>query len=137
MKASNIISWSLVATLGMAAGKLYFMNKSAEQQIDKLKIETTKPPFVELGEFPQASVDPRHQGQVQVNKLPHPLNVGGSMPYQVWVDGKRLPLNSDSANRIVDALQLAKGKDFVQPEDTGELHSGAGWMRPFPPFEIQ
>lgn len=66
---------------------------------------------------------------VQVNSLPHPFNLNGSMPYQVWVNGKRLPLNGDKANKIVELLDIGP---FEQPEDTGEIHSGAGWMFPLP-----
>ena len=66
---------------------------------------------------------------VQVNSLPHPFNVGGNMPYQVWVNGERLPLNSDKANRIVDLLDL---KPFEQPKNTAAIHNGAGWMFPHP-----
>ena len=66
---------------------------------------------------------------VQVNSLPHPFNLNGRMPYQVWVNGERLPLNGDKAKQIVSLLDLGP---FEQPEDTAEIHSGAGWMRPFP-----
>ena len=66
---------------------------------------------------------------VQVNSLPHPFNVNGSLPYQVWVNGERLPLNGDKAKQIVGLLDLGP---FEQPEDTAEIHSGAGWMRPLP-----
>ena len=66
---------------------------------------------------------------IQVNSLPHPFNLNGTMPYQVWVNGERLPLNGDKAKQIVDLLDLGP---FEQPEDTGEIHSGAGWLTPFP-----
>ena len=66
---------------------------------------------------------------VQVNSLPHPFNLNGSMPYQVWVNGERLPLNGDKANQIVELLDIGP---FEQPKDTFEIHSGAGWLRPLP-----
>ena len=65
--------------------------------------------------------------EIQVNRLPHPFNVNGTMPYQVWVDGERLPLNSHEAIAIAESLNLK----FVQPRDTAEIHSGEGWIRPF------
>lgn len=71
---------------------------------------------------------------VQVNSLPHPFNLNGSMPYQVWVNGERLPLNGDKAKQIVSLLDLGP---FEQPEDTGEIHSGAGWLRPLPITQTQ
>jgi hypothetical protein len=64
--------------------------------------------------------------EIQVNRLPHPFNVNGSMPFQVWVDGERLPLNSMAAKTIVDGL----GLQFEQPKGTAALHSGAGWLQP-------
>lgn len=66
---------------------------------------------------------------VQVNSLPHPFNLNGRMPYQVWVNGERLPLNGDKANQIVELLDIGP---FEQPEDTFEIHSGQGWLRPLP-----
>lgn len=66
---------------------------------------------------------------VQVNSLPHPFNLNGRMPYQVWVNGEALPLNGDKANQIVELLDLGP---FEQPENTADIHSGAGWQRPLP-----
>jgi len=64
--------------------------------------------------------------EIQVNRLPHPFNVDGHLPYQVWVDGERLELNSPAARTIIKTLNLK----FEQPEDTAEIHSGAGWLKP-------
>ena len=64
--------------------------------------------------------------EIQVNRLPHPLNVNGMLPYQVWVDGERLKLNGPEAKSIIKALDL----NFTQPDDTPELHAGAGWLFP-------
>lgn len=66
---------------------------------------------------------------IQVNSLPHPFNVNGTMPYQVWVNGERLPLNGNKAKEIVKLLDIGP---FEQPKDTAELHSGAGWLQPLP-----
>lgn len=63
---------------------------------------------------------------IQINRLPHPFNINGNMPYQVWVDGVRVPLNSKEAKELVKSLDLK----FVQPDDTAEIHSGAGWLHP-------
>ena len=64
--------------------------------------------------------------EVQINRLPHPFNVNGSLPFQVWIDGQRLPMNSKAAKAIVDGLDL----QFEQPTNTAAIHSGAGWLRP-------
>lgn len=66
---------------------------------------------------------------IQVNSLPAPFNLNGTMPYQVWVNGKRLPLNGEKADQIVEVLDLG---EFVQPQDTAELHQGMGWITPLP-----
>lgn len=64
--------------------------------------------------------------ELQVNRLPQPFNVNGYIPYAVWVDGKKLPLNS----KELKALGLALNLKFTQPEDTAEIHSGEGWLFP-------
>ena len=66
---------------------------------------------------------------IQVNSLPAPFNLNGTMPYQVWVNGKRLPLNGEKADQIVEVLDLG---EFVQPQDTTEIHQGIGWITPLP-----
>lgn len=71
---------------------------------------------------------------VQVNSLPHPFNLNGSMPYQVWVNGERLPLNGDKADKIVELLDIGP---FEQPEDTGDIHQGTGWLTPLPITQTQ
>ena len=65
---------------------------------------------------------------IQINRIPHPLNIDGNLPYVVWVDGKRLPLNS----REVKLLAKSLGLKFEQPKDTARIHSGEGWIHPFP-----
>lgn len=64
--------------------------------------------------------------EIQVNRLPHPFNVGGLMPYQVWIDGERLPLNSQETKQIVETLNLK----FEQPDNTAAIHAGEGWLQP-------
>ena len=74
----------------------------------------------------QAAVVSKPFPEIQVNRLPHPFNVNGQMPYQVWVDGERVPMNAQESRDVIKALNLK----FVQPDDTAAIHSGAGWMRP-------
>jgi hypothetical protein len=95
------------------------MNTNNTSVVDPAKI------FKPTGRLQAAQLAPG----VQVNSLPHPFNLGGSMPYQVWVNGERLPLNGDKAKQIVNLLDL---EPFEQPTDTAEIHSGAGWLRPIP-----
>ena len=66
---------------------------------------------------------------IQVNSLPHPFNLDGSLPYQIWVDGERLPLRGEMVDKIIELLDLG---EFKQPKDTAEIHNGAGWMFPLP-----
>jgi len=66
--------------------------------------------------------------ELQINRIPHPLNVGGTLPFVVWADGKRLNLNSNQTKELASYL----GIRFEQPPDTKEIHSGEGWLFPFP-----
>lgn len=77
--------------------------------------------------------------EIQINRLPHPFNLNGNNPYAIWVDGKRLALNSHEVKHLAEALNL----HFTQPEDTAEIHNGEGWQYPkkikfiekFPPLK--
>ena len=66
--------------------------------------------------------------EVQINPLPHPFNLNGNVPYAVWVNGKRLPLNNAQVKELAYTLDLK----FKQPKDTAQIHSGEGWLRPLP-----
>ena len=63
---------------------------------------------------------------IQVNRIPHPFNLNGRLPFQVWVDGERVPLNMIEVQDMIEVLDI----EFTQPEDTKEIHSGAGWIFP-------
>lgn len=91
-------------------------------------IMNKQPPVVKQ-DFPETKIKTAQlqaAPEIQVNRLPHPFNVDGHLPYQVWVDGERLKLNSPEARTIIKTLNLK----FEQPKDTAEIHSGAGWLRP-------
>jgi len=136
MTTSNKVSWGLVAVLSLATAKMYFLNKNADQP----QPETEKPesaPWEDTSSFPSSTPKSAYMGTIQVNKLPFPFNLDGTMPYQVWVDGEPLQLKSEQADQIIDALGLARGDDFIQPENTAEIHSGAGWQFPLPPQVLQ
>lgn len=64
--------------------------------------------------------------EIQINPLPHPFNLDGNMPYAVWLNGERLPLNNIQVRELAQSLNLK----FEQPKDTAEIHSGAGWQYP-------
>lgn len=63
---------------------------------------------------------------IQVNRIPHPFNLNGNLPFQVWVDGQHMPLDSKEVQGVIEVLDI----EFTQPEDTEEIHSGAGWIFP-------
>jgi hypothetical protein len=65
---------------------------------------------------------------VQVNTLPSPFNINGKLPFAVWVDGKKLPMNSKQSKMIVQTLNIK----FVEPKNTAQIHSGEGWLYPKP-----
>jgi len=64
--------------------------------------------------------------EIQINRLPHPFNLNGSMPYAIWVDGKKLKLSPKETRNLAETLNLK----FEQPKDTAEIHSGEGWLFP-------
>ena len=64
--------------------------------------------------------------EIQINRLPHPFNLNGSIPYAIWVDGEKLKLNPKETRALAESLNLK----FEQPEDTAEIHSGEGWLFP-------
>jgi hypothetical protein len=66
--------------------------------------------------------------EVQVNRLPHPFNVNGNLPFAVWVDGERVPLSRTELQAVGHTLNI----QFSQPPDTAELHNGKGWLYPIP-----
>jgi len=65
--------------------------------------------------------------EVQINHLPHPLNVGGVLPFAVWVDGEKIPLNHKELKAVGQTFNI----DFEPPADSAEIHNGAGWVYPF------
>ena len=63
---------------------------------------------------------------IQVNTIPHPFNVNGQLPFAVWIDGQRLPINSSESRMIVKTLDV----EFKQPKSTAQIHQGEGWLYP-------
>ena len=98
-----------------------------KQKITELPMPPPPPPSI-LPPSPPPNFIPdiNNVKELQVNRLPHPFNVNGNIPYAVWVDGKRLALNSQE----IKSLALALNLKFTQPEDTARIHSGEGWLFP-------
>lgn len=69
---------------------------------------------------------PEEFSSMQINRIPHPFNLNGENPYAVWVDGKRLSLDRNQVKNLAQSLNLK----FKQPEDTAQIHQGAGWLFP-------
>ena len=69
---------------------------------------------------------PTEVESIQINRLPHPLNINGENPYAIWVDGKRLNLDRNQVKDLARSLHIK----FEQPKDTAQIHSGAGWLFP-------
>lgn len=76
--------------------------------------------------------DTTELAKVQINPLPHPFNLNGNVPYAIWINGKRLPLN----NAQIKELAYALGLKFKQPKDTAQIHSGEGWLHPLPSHRL-
>ena len=102
-------------------------------QVNKIKDEvagfpTPPPPPKVFPSLPPPSFTPDINDikEIQVNRLPHPFNLNGHMPYAIWVDGEKLALDSHELKSLATALNLK----FTQPEDTAEIHNGEGWLFP-------
>jgi len=65
--------------------------------------------------------------EIQINPIPRPLNIGGFYPYVIWINGERAKLKPGEIATLAQALNLP----LDSPPDNEEIHSGAGWMRPF------
>tara|TARA_B100000902_G_C27317569_1_gene922318 strand:+ start:2681 stop:3058 length:378 start_codon:yes stop_codon:yes gene_type:complete len=66
--------------------------------------------------------------EIQINPLPHPFNLNGTIPYAVWVNGEKLALSGKEVRDLALSLNLK----FEQPKDTAKIHNGEGWQYPFP-----
>lgn len=64
--------------------------------------------------------------EIQINPLPHPFNLNGSIPYAVWLNGKKLKLNNQQVRSLAASLNL----EFKQPANTAQIHNGEGWLYP-------
>lgn len=63
--------------------------------------------------------------EIQINPIPHPLNLNGSIPYVIWIDGKRARLNPGEVRKLAVSLGLP-----LNVRGTPEMHAGAGWHQP-------
>lgn len=63
--------------------------------------------------------------EIQINAIPHPLNIDGALPYVVWIDGKRANLNPREVRKLALSLDLP-----LNVRGTPEMHAGAGWLEP-------
>jgi len=63
--------------------------------------------------------------EIQINPIPHPLNINGMLPYVVWIDGKRASLNPREVRELALSLDLP-----LNVRGTPEMHAGAGWLEP-------
>ena len=70
--------------------------------------------------------------EIQINPIPHPLNVNGNIPYVVWLNGEKLILSPKQVRELAYSLNI----EYKQPEDTAEIHNGQGWLRPFSKKEL-
>jgi hypothetical protein len=103
---------------------------SSKQKQTKIDLPIPPPPPTHISppsEPPSFIPDLLDIKELQVNRLPHPFNLNGSLPFAVWADGKRLHLNSFQTKELAGFL----GIKFEQPPNTKEIHNGEGWLRPF------
>lgn len=109
---------------------LFGCNSSKQKQA---KIELPNPPPPPIGIEPTSSPPAfipniSEIKELQINRLPHPFNLDGALPFAVWADGERLSLNGKQAKELASYL----GIEFTQPPNTAEIHNGQGWIYPYP-----
>lgn len=86
------------------------------------------PNFIPHTPPPNFIPDITELAEIQINPVPHPFNLNGSIPYVVWVNGKKLKLNHREVRDLASSLNLK----FEQPKDTAQIHNGEGWLYPLP-----
>lgn len=62
--------------------------------------------------------------KIQINSVPMPFHLAHC--YIVWVNGKRIALNSSQIIELAQSLNLSTDP----PIDTKDLHDGKGWHQP-------
>jgi hypothetical protein len=87
--------------------------------------------FVPPTSPPNFTPDIRDIYNIQINPVPHPLNI--THEYVIWVNKKRVPLNMNQLESLVKTLDLK----LHRPNDTAEIHNGAGWLKPFDFTELE
>ena len=120
---TNIINMIIILFL--------FGCNSSKQKQTKINLPIPPPPPVHIlppNKPPSFIPDLLEIKELQVNRIPAPLNVGGTLPFVVWADGRRLKLNANETKELAGFL----GIEFEQPPNTKEIHSGEGWLFPYP-----
>lgn len=122
MKASNLLLITLFA-IGC---------NHTEQPIDK-KIDfdfyqpPPPPPSIPMPtSAPNFIPKPIDFAEIQINEIPHPFNLNGHIPCQVWVNGERLNISPAEAQKLAKAVKLDKRSKI----ELSKLHSGDGWLAP-------
>jgi len=65
--------------------------------------------------------------EIQINRIPHPFDMNGEIPFSVWVDGKRSQLSNTQIKQLAKSLNIKS----QAPNNTAKIHSGEGWIYPF------
>ena len=81
------------------------------------------PKFCDITIPPPPKFVPRLH-EVQINSVPMPFHLAHC--YIVWVDGKRIMLNSKETLELAKSLNLPTDP----PKGTRDLHDGKGWHKP-------
>lgn len=83
-------------------------------------IGCAKKPSVPYNKYADAPIK-----EIQINPIPHPLNINGFNPYVVWIDGQKARLNPGEVRKLAVSLGLP-----LNVHGTPEMHAGAGWQEP-------
>lgn len=111
---------------------LFFVGcESSNIKTSVLDIETFEsppPPPLISPTSPVPNFTPNMNGlsEVQINEIPHPFNLNGHIPCVIWVNGKRLNISPQEAQKLAQAVDLSS----KQKIHASKLHSGKGWVTP-------
>ena len=103
-------------------------SKVKTSDFDMETFQTPPPPPLISPTTPAPNFTPNMAGlsEVQINEIPHPFNLNGHIPCVIWVNGKRLNISPQEAQKLAQAVDLSSRQKI----HASKLHSGEGWVKP-------
>lgn len=100
--------------------------KTSPLDVKILKTPPPPPSILPTSRAPNFVPNTARLSQVQINEIPHPFNLNGHIPCVIWVNGKRLNISPQEAQKLAQAVDLSSREKI----HASKLHSGEGWIKP-------